>query len=338
MDLSVVVISRNEEAAIGACLKALLEKTAGLKTEIILVDSASTDRTVEIASAFPVTIVRIEECQELSPAAGRYLGTRQASGEYIFFLDGDMILIDGWLEQALAHLADRTVAAVAGSLYRVYPGEELNYDHKNRYVLGKVRYLAGSGVYRREVLERTGSFNPFVKGEEERELGFRILQSGYSIVRLDVPMVYHMEKARTKAELDEKSKYFTGVGQIFRHYGFQGITRDLLVAHRSIFSFYCLVLFAALVLIAFAAVGFLVSAVLMLGAGVLLGIPVILAKGGRKVYLFFRSRFLILANIFKGFWRGIPAVKGFRAVTSILSPLTAKKLQSGYPERDLKKG
>ena len=86
MDLSVVVISRNEEAAIGACLKALLEKTAGLKTEIILVDSASTDRTVEIASAFPVTIVRIEECQELSPAAGRYLGTRQASGEYIFFL------------------------------------------------------------------------------------------------------------------------------------------------------------------------------------------------------------------------------------------------------------
>ena len=333
MDLSVVVISRNEEAAIGPCLKSLLARTSGLETEIILVDSASTDRTVEIAREYPVTIVRIDECRELSPSAGRYLGTLQARGKYLFFLDGDMIVINGWLQNALTQFEDESVAAVAGNLYRVYPGEELNYEHKNRYVLGKVRYLAGSGVYRREALERTGTFNPFVKGEEERELGFRILQAGYSILRLDVPMVFHMEKARTKAELDEKSKYFTGVGQIFRHYGVQGITRDLLVAHRSIFSFYFFGLGAALVIIAFVAAGFLLSAALMLGAGILLGIPVILVKGEKKVSLFVRSRFLILANIVKGFRRGIPDPDGFKAVTSIVSPLTARDSSVDYRGR-----
>jgi glycosyltransferase involved in cell wall biosynthesis len=327
MELSVVVISRNEEAAIGACLQALRDRTKGVATEIILVDSASTDRTVEIAASFPVTIVRIDECRELSPSAGRYLGTLKARGKYIFYLDGDMIVIDGWVKHALAQFDDPNVAAVGGNLYRVYPGEELTYDHKNRYVLGKVRYLAGSGMYRRDALERTGPFNPFVKGEEERELGFRIIRAGYDILRLDVPMVYHLEKDRTKAELDEKAKYFTGVGQIFRHYRLQGITRDLLKAHRGIFGFYLLGLCAALVLVAVLAAGFLLPALVLLGAAILLGIPAILAKGRKKAYLFIRLRSRILANIAKGFRRGIPDARGFQAVTSVVSPLTAGEHQ-----------
>jgi glycosyltransferase involved in cell wall biosynthesis len=333
MDLSIVIISKNEEAAIGACLNSLLERTAGLETEIILVDSASTDRTVEIAREFPVTILRIDKCQELSPSAGRYLGTLHASGKYIFFLDGDMILIDGWLETALAELKDTSVGAVAGGLYRVYPGEGLNFNHKNRYVFGNVRYLAGSGVYRREILDRAGTFNPFVKGEEERELGFRVLQQGVTIRRLDVPMVYHMEKERTKSELDEKSRYFTGVGQIFRHYGFQQITRDLLVAHRSVFSVYLFGIITVILFTIAIAAGFLLPALMLASAGVVLGGLLIRLKGGRKAYLFARSRTLILVNIFKGFSRGIPDAKGFQAVTSKVSPLTAGVPGDGYRTR-----
>lgn len=330
MDLSVVIISRNEEAAIGACLQSLVEHTAGVDTEIILVDSASTDRTVEIAGEYPVTIVRIEQCAELSPSAGRYLGTQQARGKYVFFLDGDMILIDGWLETALAQFKDESVAAVAGSLYRVFPGEDFTYDHKNRYALGGVRYLAGSGVYRRDVLEQAGTFNPFVKGEEERELGFRILRLGYSILRLDVPMVFHMEKSRTKSELDEKARYFTGVGQIFRHYGSQQISRDLLAAHRSIFSVYLFGFGAASLLAAVALAGYLVPALLLLGCGtVLLGLLALL-KGGRKLYFFARSRLLTLINMVRGFGRGIPEARGFQAVTSTVSPLTAGDSRDGY--------
>ncbi len=330
MDLSVVVISRNEEVAIGDCLKSLVEHTAGLEAEIILVDSASSDRTVEIANKFPVTIVRIEESPELSPSVGRYLGTLYAKGKYLFFLDGDMILIDGWLENALVQFKDENVAAVAGSLFRVYPGEELNYSHKNRYALGNVRYLAGSGVYRRDVLERSGTFNPFVRGEEERELGYRILQTGRSILRVDVPMVYHMEKDRTKSELDEKARYFTGVGQIFRKYGLQPVSHDLLAAHRSIFSVYLFGLCAALLFLSAIAAGYLVPAMLVLGCGILLGFSLIVLKGGRKVYLFARSRFLILVNILRGFNRGIPDAEGFQAVTSTVSPLTARSSKESY--------
>ncbi len=45
-----------EERTIGACIESLLELGTDLETEIILVDSASTDRTLEIAGRYPITI------------------------------------------------------------------------------------------------------------------------------------------------------------------------------------------------------------------------------------------------------------------------------------------
>ncbi len=106
MELSVVIITRNEEAAIGSCLESVLRHTRGLDREIFLIDSASTDRTVEIARRYPATIVRIDACSGYSPAAGRYVGTLHAKGKFILFLDGDNVLIEGWLDVALNAIAE----------------------------------------------------------------------------------------------------------------------------------------------------------------------------------------------------------------------------------------
>ncbi len=167
-----------KSAPSGPALNPCLSRGQDLETEIILVDSASTDRTVEIAARYHVTIVCIDPAAALSPSAGRYLGTQYATGNYILFLDGDMILIQDWVRNALPYLQNETVGAVGGRLYRVYPGEELNYLHQDSYPLGSVDRLGGAGLYRRDVLMKTGSFNPFVKGEEERELGVQDQQSG----------------------------------------------------------------------------------------------------------------------------------------------------------------
>ncbi len=88
MDLSVVVISRNEEAAIAACLKSLLAGTAGLETEIILVDSASTDRTVEIANymkrkaAAGETVFGPNRLRG-NPAVSRYMENERGIPEFV---------------------------------------------------------------------------------------------------------------------------------------------------------------------------------------------------------------------------------------------------------------
>ncbi len=204
IDVSVVVIARNEEAGIAACLESALEPTGNLEREIILVDSKSTDRTVEIARRYPVKVVRIDSCSAYSPAAGRYVGTQQANGKYILFLDGDMVLTKGWMDNACAELANDTVAGVAGRLYRIFPGEKLSYRHQGSHPLGSVQYLAGAAMYKRDVLQRVGTFNPFMGGEEERELGYRIRRAGFTLQRLDAPMVFHLEKARTRSEMAKR--------------------------------------------------------------------------------------------------------------------------------------
>lgn len=91
MDLSIVVIARNEGKDIGDCLGSVLlaveeaKKAKVIETaEVIFVDSASTDRTVEIARGFPVKIIELDRNWPLSAAAGIFSGYRYASGTFFW--------------------------------------------------------------------------------------------------------------------------------------------------------------------------------------------------------------------------------------------------------------
>ena len=67
--LSVVIIARNEEAYIAQCVEAVLVATASLQAcDIVLVDSHSDDRTVAIASTYPIRIVCLSGAPRCCPA------------------------------------------------------------------------------------------------------------------------------------------------------------------------------------------------------------------------------------------------------------------------------
>jgi len=56
--VSIVIIARNEEAWIESCIRSVVDASQGLDAEVILVDSASEDRTVAIAEELDVKILR----------------------------------------------------------------------------------------------------------------------------------------------------------------------------------------------------------------------------------------------------------------------------------------
>lgn len=72
--LSVIVKTFNEEANIARTLEAALREVAGWPAEIIVADSASSDRTVEIALGFPVRVMVLADPQERSCGVGAQLG------------------------------------------------------------------------------------------------------------------------------------------------------------------------------------------------------------------------------------------------------------------------
>ena len=86
MTLSVVLITYNEEANIGRTLASVQPLVAEGKGEIIVVDSGSTDRTVEIAKSYGAKVF-VEEWKGY--AAQKNSAIEKATGDWILSLDAD---------------------------------------------------------------------------------------------------------------------------------------------------------------------------------------------------------------------------------------------------------
>ncbi|MFH1234664.1 MAG: glycosyltransferase [Candidatus Diapherotrites archaeon] len=85
--ISVVVPTLNEGGFIGKCLESLANQSLPREEyEIIVSDSSSEDRTVQIAKKLADKVV---VCKRVSAGFGRNFGAKQAKGKYIVFIDGD---------------------------------------------------------------------------------------------------------------------------------------------------------------------------------------------------------------------------------------------------------
>ena len=220
--ISVVVISRNEERNVAGCIESTLNAIEGYNYEIILVDSASTDNTIEIAKNYPITILQLKPHWFLSAAAGRYIGSLHAKGKYIQFLDCDTKSYKEWFDHSIPYMEEHPdVAGVTGIITQ----EEYDNIIARRWVLsaknikyGEIDSYEGNILLRNDVLKEIGSFNPYLKAIEEGELGYRILASGYKMVRIPYEMSHHMGfLGETFFKMIRRKQHFSvPCGQIFR--------------------------------------------------------------------------------------------------------------------------
>ncbi|HEX6512540.1 MAG TPA: glycosyltransferase, partial [Chloroflexota bacterium] len=81
--ISACLIVKNEEAHLSRCLASIKD----VVDEIILVDTGSTDRTVDIAREFGARVFHFEWCDDFSAARNESL--RHATGDWIIWIDGD---------------------------------------------------------------------------------------------------------------------------------------------------------------------------------------------------------------------------------------------------------
>jgi glycosyltransferase involved in cell wall biosynthesis len=234
--LAAVVICRNEERWIERSLRAALaavDPYAG--AEVVLVDSCSSDGTVERALRLPVRVVELRDDVATSPALGRLVGQALTRSRYLLFVDGDTEIDAAWVAAAVDHLETHPgVGGVDGALAEVwYDGERVVGGSPDVFgapsEAAEVGFLGGNAVFRRAALDRAGSYNPFVVSYEEAELAARLRQAGATVVRLPMRMGTHHTLPRgSLQELGRRyrNNLIKGYGQVLRLGLRQGTFRE----------------------------------------------------------------------------------------------------------------
>jgi rhamnosyltransferase len=111
---SIIVRSFNEEQHIGRLLTGITKQTVYNSIEVILVDSGSTDRTVEIASSFGANVINIRP-EDFSFGRALNMGCQAASGAYLLFASAHVYpLYTDWVEKMIAPFQNEKVALVYG--------------------------------------------------------------------------------------------------------------------------------------------------------------------------------------------------------------------------------
>lgn len=114
MFLSILVLTKNESANIVRCLESVFSQNTSRKYEVVLVDSGSTDNTVELARKFPVRVVEIP-AEQFHHARTRNYAAELAQGDVLVYLAADAFpASNGWLEALVSGFDDPSIAAVYG--------------------------------------------------------------------------------------------------------------------------------------------------------------------------------------------------------------------------------
>ncbi len=201
-EVSVIVTTRNEEAHIAACLDSVKKQDYPRdRIEIIVVDNNSIDKTKEIASRFTDRV--FDTGPERS--AQRNFGIGKARGEYLLYLDADMILSEGVISESVERCEGEGLVALyipekiigKGFWIKVRDFERSFY---NATCIDAVRFV------RREAVLRIDGFDENLNGPEDWDFDRRIGEIG-KVGLLKTP-IYHNETGFNLTSYLRKKQYY----------------------------------------------------------------------------------------------------------------------------------
>ncbi|MDA1306394.1 MAG: glycosyltransferase family 2 protein [Acidobacteria bacterium] len=194
MTVSIVIRCRNEEDWIGHCLSAVFAQD-GPVPEVILVDNRSTDKTLAIASRFPVaTVVQVDD---YSPGHALNRGIEAASGDVVVLLSAHCVPKNrDWLSHLVSGFGDR-IAGVYGRQLPVAFSEPsdfrdlvVTFGPEARVQESDSFFHNANSAIRRDVWQQT-PFDEDVTNIEDRLWAKQVQAQGFRIAYEPQACVFH---------------------------------------------------------------------------------------------------------------------------------------------------
>ncbi len=114
MDLSIVIVTYNCQAFIKQCINSILNSRFHLNLEIIAVDNASGDGTVDLIKKDFPDVKIIQNIKNLGFTKANNQGIKQARGRYIFILNSDTELFQGSLNEMVKFMDENSQSGILG--------------------------------------------------------------------------------------------------------------------------------------------------------------------------------------------------------------------------------
>jgi len=160
-DVSVVVTNWNGRELLQACLQSIYDKTTDIRTEIIVVDDASTDSSAELVrSKFPDVKLVLNQTN-LGFARANNRGIELATGRYVLLLNSDTVLLNNAIKILADFLDTRPDAAVCGGCLKNKDlSTQISYGSFPTFFQALVDALFLNDLFPRAGLPNRGAFPP----------------------------------------------------------------------------------------------------------------------------------------------------------------------------------
>jgi len=241
---SVIVCSRNRPTLVQDAVESVLDGDQ-LPDEIVVIDQSDEPHPVlHHAAGRAGCVIRYRHHASRGASAARNVGAEVAAGDCLFFIDDDMFVASGWfraLSTALVRVDPETV--VTG---QVAPAERVNrapsikVDPVPAVYRGRTAsdvLYTGNTAMRRALFAALGGFDERLgpgtafPAAEDNDFGFRVLESGRSIVYAPEAIAYHRDWRTPREHLSLQWAYGRGQGAFYaKHLS----TADLFMFRRAL--------------------------------------------------------------------------------------------------------
>jgi len=218
--ISLIVRCYNEQDHIERLLTGVFEQSI-TDLDVVVVDSGSTDRTVSIASEFPVRILQIRP-EEFSFGGALNIGCRTAKGEFIVLASAHVYPVyKDWLEQLVAPFSDPRVALVYGkqrgnqitkySEHQIFAKWFPNRSNRSQ---DHAFCNNANAAIRRDLWQRV-PYDETLTGLEDIDWAKRILKLAYKIAYVSEAEVIHVHNETTRAIFNRYRREAIAMKRIF---------------------------------------------------------------------------------------------------------------------------
>ncbi len=262
MKLSVIIVNYNVRHFLEQCLRSVCEASAGLETEIFVVDNASVDGSCPmVREKFP-GVKLLENTRNMGFSVANNQAIGQSSGEFILLLNPDTVVEEDSLVQTVRFMEEHPDAGGLGvkmidgkgrflpeskrglptpwvAFYKIFGLSSLFPRSRKfgKYHLGyldenethPVDVLCGAFMMlRKETLDKTGWLDEsFFMYGEDIDLSYRIVKSGYKNYYFPATTIIHYKGESTKKDSINYVRVFYNAMIIFarKHFsaGYAGI-------------------------------------------------------------------------------------------------------------------